>query len=57
MGKEFVAVDLEIKPFASTEISEMTTEAKTTYTVVLAVVPAVIVIGLGVFVLVRRKYS
>lgn len=57
MGKEFVAVDLDIKPFASTEISEMTTQSKTTYTVVLAVVPAIIVIGLGVFVLVRRKYS
>ena len=57
MGKEFVPVDLKIKPFASTEISEMTTESKNTYTAVLAVVPAVIIIGVGVFVLVRRKYS
>jgi hypothetical protein len=57
MGKEFVAVDLKIKPFASTEISKMTTQSKTTWTTVLAVVPAVIVTGLGVFVLVRRKYS
>ena len=57
MGKEFVAVDLKIKPFASTEISEMTTQSKTAYTTVLATVPTVIVIGLGVFVLVRRKYS
>ena len=57
MGKEFVPVDLDIKPFASTEISEMTTESKNTYTAVLAIVPAVIVLGAGVFVLVRRKYS
>ena len=57
MGKEFVAVDLKIKPFASTEISKMTTQSKTTWTTVLAVVPAVIVTGFGVFVLVRRKYS
>ena len=57
MGKEFVAVDLDIKPFASTEISEMTTQSKTTWTTVLAVVPTVIVTALGVFVLVRRKYS
>ena len=57
MGKEFVAVDLSPKPFASTEISNMTTEAKTTATVLLATIPAVIVVGLGVFVLIRRKYS
>ena len=57
MGKEFIPVDLDIKPFASTEISEMSTEAKNRYTVILAVVPAAIVIGTGVFVLVRRKYS
>lgn len=57
MGKEFVPVDLDIKPFASTEISDITTEAKNTYTTVLTVVPAVIVLGVGVFVLVRRKYS
>ena len=57
MGKEFIPVDLEIKPFASTEISGMTTEAKNRYTVLLAVIPATIVVGVGVFVLVRRKYS
>ncbi len=57
MGKEVVPVDLKIKPFASTEISDITTETKNTYTAVLAIVPAVIIIGVGVFVLVRRKYS
>ncbi len=57
MGKEFVPVDLKIKPFASTEISEMSTESKNTYTAVLAIVPAAIILGAGVFVLVRRKYS
>ena len=57
MGKEFVPVDLSIKPFASTEISEMSTESKNTYTAVLSILPAAIVLGVGVFVLVRRKYS
>ena len=57
MGKEFIPVDLELKPFASTEISGMTTEAKNRYTVLLTVIPAAIVVGVGVFVLVRRKYS
>lgn len=57
MGKEFVAVDLQIKPFASTEISEMTTEEKNNWTTWLAVIPSVIIVGVGVFVLVRRKYS
>lgn len=57
MGKEFIPVDIDLKPFASTEISEMSTESKNRYTVLLTVIPAAIVIGTGVFVLVRRKYS
>lgn len=57
MGKEFVPVDLELKPFASSDISEMSTESKNTYTVVLTVVPAALMLCTGVFVLVRRKYS
>jgi hypothetical protein len=57
MGKEFIPVDIDLKPFASTEISEMSTESKNRYTVLLTVLPAAIVIGTGVFVLVRRKYS
>ena len=57
MGKEFVPVDLDIKPFASTEISDLSTEAKNNYTIVLSVVPAAIILVAGVFVLVRRKYS
>ena len=57
MGKEFIPVDIDLKPFASTEISEISTESKNRYTVLLTVVPAALVIGTGVFVLVRRKYS
>ena len=57
MGKEFIPVDLDLKPFASTEISGMSTEAKNRYTVLLTVIPAALVVGVGVFVLVRRKYS
>ena len=57
MGKEFIPVDLELKPFASTVISGMSTQMKNRYTVLLAVIPAALVVGVGVFVLVRRKYS
>ena len=57
MGKEFIPVDIDLKPFASTEISELSTEAKNRYTVLLTAIPAALVIGTGVFVLVRRKYS
>lgn len=57
MGKEFIPVDLELKPFASTKISEMSTQDKNRDTALLAIVPAAVVIGLGIFVLVRRKYS
>ncbi len=57
MGKEFIPVDLELKPFASTEISGMSTQSKNRYTVLLTVIPATLIIGVGVFVLVRRKYS
>ena len=57
MGKEFIPVDLELKPFASTVISGMSTQMKNRYTVLLTVIPAALVVGVGVFVLVRRKYS
>lgn len=57
MGEEFVPVDLDYKVFASTTISSMTAQSKTVWTWVLVAVPAVIMLGVGVFVLVRRKYS
>ena len=57
MGKELVTVDLKHKPFASTDIDTITTQQANQYTVVLTVVPAVIIFGLGIFVMVRRKYA
>lgn len=57
LGEELIPVDLDYKMFASTEITTMTTQSKNVWTTVLAVIPAVIVIGVGVFVLVRRRYS
>ena len=57
MGRDVVPVGLEFKPFASFEISDITDAEANRYTVLLTVLPAVIVIGVGVVVLVRRKYS
>ena len=56
-SREVVAVDLSFKPFASTEISSMTTAQMATWTVCLTVIPTVIIFCLGIFVIVRRKYS
>ena len=57
MGKELVTVGLEHKPFASTDIDTITTQQANQYTVVLTAVPAAIIFGLGIFVMVRRKYA
>ena len=56
-GEEFIPVDLDYKIFASTEISSMTTQSKNLWTTLLTVIPTVLIIGAGIFVLVRRKYS
>ena len=57
MGKELVTVGLTHKPFASTDIDTITTAQANQYTIVLTVIPAVVVFGLGIFVMVRRKYA
>ncbi len=56
MGRDTVPVGLDLKPFASFEISDITDAEATRYTLLLTILPAVIVIGVGVVVLVRRKY-
>ena len=56
-GEEFIPVDLDYKIFASTEISSMTTQSKNLWTTLLTVIPTVLIIGTGIFVLVRRRYS
>ncbi len=55
IGREPVPVGLEPNPFADYTIDSITTKESTQYTVVLTVVPAVIAIGVGAFVLIRRK--
>ncbi len=57
VGRETIVVDLAHKPFDKTEIESMTTSQANQYTVILTVVPALAVIVLGVFVVVRRKYA
>jgi len=55
IGHEPVPVGLVPKPFGDTTIDTVTTAAATRYTVILTVVPAVLALGAGIFILVRRK--
>ncbi len=55
-GREFIPVGLDIKPFAKTEITTLTTAQANRYTAVLILVPTLITLIAGVYVLVRRKY-
>lgn len=57
ISRETVVVDLGIKFFDVTNIETLTTAQANQYTVILTVVPAVVALGLGVFVVVRRRYS
>lgn len=54
-GREPVAVGLKYKEYANYTIETITTQAATTYTVVLTLVPIVVALFVGVFVIVRRK--
>ena len=55
MGNEPVPVGLDFKKFANYEIESVTNEDATQYTIVLTVVPVVVALCAGVFVIVRRK--
>ena len=55
IGHEPVPVGLIPKPFGDTSMDTVTTSEATTYTIILTVVPAVLSLGAGIFVLVRRK--
>ena len=50
-----VPVGVKFKPFGDYTIDTITTSEATQYTVVLTVVPAVLALGSGIFVIVRRK--
>jgi len=57
MGRDVVPVGLDFKPFASFDISDITDAEANRYTLLLTILPPVIIIGIGIVVLVRRKYS
>ena len=54
-GREPVPVGLDFKKFANYEIESVTTEDATQYTLVLTLVPILVALCAGVFVIVRRK--
>lgn len=57
MGKEPVPTSLEFTPFADSTIDTLTVKRANAYTIALTVIPAVIIFGVGIFVIVRRKYA
>ncbi len=57
MGKDAVPVQLAYIPFSDLTIDTLTVARANRITAILALVPAVICFGVGVWVLVRRKYS
>ncbi|MBQ7293926.1 MAG: Gldg family protein [Clostridia bacterium] len=56
-GKENIPASLPITPFSDTTIDTLTVDRANAYTLMLTAIPAVIVFGLGIFVIVRRKHS
>lgn len=55
VGQEVVPVGLTFKVFNDTTMDTVTTAAATQYTVVLTVLPVIVALGAGIFVLIRRK--
>lgn len=57
LGKTYTPEGLTIKPFQSTEISTVTTAQMLRWTLVLAIVPAVVITVAAVLILVRRRHA
>jgi hypothetical protein len=57
VGKDIAIANLDHKPFASTTMENITTAEANQWTAVLIAAPAVIALGFGIYVLVRRKYA
>ncbi|MBR6708421.1 MAG: GldG family protein [Clostridia bacterium] len=57
IGQEYIPADIARKPFHQINIEGLTTADANTYTVVLTVVPTAIVFGIGLVVIIRRKYA
>jgi len=54
-GKENTPIGLTLKPYEQTEISTVTTRQMLVWTLCLSVTPAVVLAGVGVFVLLKRR--
>ncbi len=57
MGIEHLLIGLRYKPFDTTTISSITTSQMLSWTLWLSITPAVLILAVATFVLVRRKYS
>ncbi len=59
VGREVIGVGLNFEPMYDDAIGDdaVSEQAKVAWTVVLALIPAVVITGLGVWVLVRRRFS
>ena len=61
LGKDAMAALIQqyLKPFVETEVQDglITDTNKTSYTTILALLPAVILFGAGIFVITRRKFA
>ncbi len=55
VGQEPVPVGIGYKAFADKTIDTITTAEATQYTVILTLIPVVLALGIGIFVIVRRK--
>ncbi len=55
VGQEPVPVGITFKAFADKTIDTVTTAEATQYTVILTVIPPILALGIGIFVIVRRK--
>ena len=55
VGREITPAGLTIKPFASTDISMITTAQMLRWTLALALTPAVIITALAAWVLIKRR--
>ena len=57
MGKEEVPVGLKAQPFSDDTIHILTTAQARNITIALVTIPVVIVLGVGLTVLIRRKFA
>jgi hypothetical protein len=57
MGLDDVLIGLRYKPFATDTIASITTAQMLRWTLGLTLTPAILILGVATFVLVRRKYS